>query len=82
LDAQAEQPLRDAKTALQEWAAARGRGAPAYTVLGREGPDHAPVFRVDVAIGPGHHASGEGRSKRDAERAAAHALLDLLGVSL
>jgi dsRNA-specific ribonuclease len=35
-----------------------------------------------VHIGSEHRASGEGRSKRDAERAAAHALLDQLGVSL
>lgn len=82
LDAQAEQPLRDAKTALQEWAAARGRGTPAYQVLGREGPDHAPVFRVDVRVGAELRASGEGRSKREAERAAALALLMELGVSL
>lgn len=82
LDAQAEQPLRDAKTALQEWAAAGGRGVPVYVVLGRDGPDHAPLFRVEVQIGAAHRASGEGRSKRDAERAAAHALLDQLGVSL
>jgi len=33
---------RDAKTALQEWAQAKGKGLPRYAELSREGPDHAP----------------------------------------
>jgi len=40
--------MRDAKTKLQEWAQSpdRGRGnaAPVYTLVGRDGPDHAPHF--------------------------------------
>ncbi len=40
--------LRDAKTTLQEWAQGMGLPPPAYTVTGRSGPDHAPVFTVTV----------------------------------
>jgi ribonuclease-3 len=69
---------RDAKTRLQEWSQGRGRGesgAPAYSLVGREGPDHAPRFVVQVAV-PGHEpAQGAGASKREAEQAAAAALL-------
>ena len=69
---------RDAKTALQEWAQARRLPLPAYLEVGREGPPHAPVFVVDVAVEG--HAPGRGRggSKREAERLAAEALLERL----
>lgn len=75
--------MRDAKTALQEWAQSRKsktRAAPVYRVVGREGPDHAPFFAVEVSV-PGEAPEiGEGRSKREAEQAAAKAMLDRLGL--
>jgi ribonuclease-3 len=67
---------QDPKTALQEWAAARGFGAPNYRVVLRAGPDHAPHFTVEVSVDKVGAASGAGGSKREAERAAARALLD------
>lgn len=68
--------MRDAKTALQEWAQARSsREAPSYKLVGREGPDHAPRFVVEVAINGEGAAVGEGNSKREAEQAAARAML-------
>ena len=39
---------RDAKTQLQEWAQARGLSPPRYVEKGRSGPDHAPVFTIEV----------------------------------
>jgi ribonuclease-3 len=43
--------------------------------VGREGPDHAPRFAVEVSI-PGQGAEiGQGSSKREAEQAAAGAML-------
>lgn len=69
------QPPRDAKTALQEWAQARGLPLPAYTEIAREGPDHEPHFTVEVAVEDQGVARGEGRSKRLAEQAAAERLL-------
>ena len=72
---------RDAKTSLQEWAQARRLPLPAYREVGREGPPHAPVFVVDVAI-KGHEPSrGRAGNKREAERLAAAALLERLGAS-
>jgi ribonuclease-3 len=66
---------RDAKTALQEWAQARGQQPPAYVELGRDGPDHAPVFTVEVRMDDGAAAQARAGSKRQAEQAAAKALL-------
>ncbi len=62
------------KSQLQEWAAANNRRAPAYEVLDRAGPGHAPQFTVRVTVGPAE-ASATGGSKQEAETAAAAALL-------
>jgi ribonuclease-3 len=77
LDSQVVAP-RDPKTALQEWVQARRLALPAYREVGREGPAHAPVFVVDVAITGHEPARGRGGSKREAERLAALALLEAL----
>ena len=69
---------RDPKTELQEWAQARRLPLPKYREIGREGPVHAPVFVVDVAVKGHEPAHGRGGSKREAERLAAAALLDQL----
>ncbi len=68
-------PPQDAKTALQEWAQARGLPLPAYREIGREGPPHDPVFNVEVEVAETGQESGTGRSKRLAEQAAATSLL-------
>jgi ribonuclease-3 len=70
---------RDPKTALQEWAQARGQPPPAYLDLDREGPDHAPVFSVEARLADGRAAAGRASSKRAAQQAAAEALLRDLG---
>lgn len=75
LDQQVAAPV-DAKTALQEWAQARGLRPPAYVLVAREGPDHAPSFRVAAELENGLRATGDGAAKRAAEQAAAKALLD------
>lgn len=77
--------MRDAKTALQEWAQARKRGGrttPVYRLIKREGPDHAPRFWVEVSVAGEQPEIGEGSSKRDAEQAAASALLSRLRESV
>lgn len=73
-------PLRDAKTALQEWAHQRGAPTPAYAEISRAGPDHAPEFEIEVAVGKLKPARGRGRSKREAEQEAAAAVLRREGV--
>jgi ribonuclease III len=71
---------RDPKTELQEWAHQAAGAAPVYTLDGREGPDHDPVFTVSVRVGSYSPSAGTGRSKREAEQAAAMALLLREGV--
>ncbi|MGB5870381.1 MAG: ribonuclease III [Albidovulum sp.] len=66
---------RDAKTALQEWAQARGLPPPTYTEVGRHGPDHQPIFTVEVKLATGEAESAEAGAKRQAEQTAAKALL-------
>jgi len=66
---------RDAKTALQEWAQARGMPPPAYNEAAREGPDHQPVFTVQVQLDTGEFEVAKAGAKRQAEQQAARALL-------
>ena len=74
--------LRDAKSALQEWSQGpKGpRAIPNYRIAEREGPDHAPSFKVEVKIGKLDPVVGEGATKRDAEQDAARRMLTHLGV--
>ncbi len=69
--------MRDAKTALQEWAQARKSSA-VYKLAGREGPDHAPRFKVEVSVAGFGAAIGEGGSKREAEQDAAKKMIERL----
>ncbi len=66
---------RDAKTAMQEWAQAQGLQPPRYVEVSREGPDHAPVFTIAAQLTTGAAAQATAKSKRQAEQAAAAALL-------
>ncbi len=66
---------RDVKSALQAWAQGQGRPLPVYTVVSRDGPDHAPRFTVQVTVEGAEPVLAEGRSRQDAEKAAATALL-------
>jgi ribonuclease-3 len=68
----------DPKTQLQEWAAAHGRPAPAYRVLERAGPAHAPKFTLEVAVAGETPQSATAGQVRSAEKAAALALLKRL----
>jgi ribonuclease-3 len=73
-------PLRDPKSALQEWAQGRGLPPPTYTIVEQKGPDHAPKFRVMVKVKGAESEFGLGPSKRIAEQAAARSLLLREGV--
>mgnify|MGYP006289587293 FL=1 len=66
---------RDPKTALQEWAQARGMPPPAYEEVARTGPDHAPEFTIRARLRDGAEAQARANSKRAAEQQAARALL-------
>ncbi|MEE8271237.1 MAG: ribonuclease III [Alphaproteobacteria bacterium] len=73
-----ERPPQDAKTALQEWAQARGLPLPRYQTVSRSGPDHAPLFEISVEVAGRPAVSASGSSKRAAEQQAAVRLLDAL----
>ncbi len=70
-----EQDARDPKTALQEWAQARGLPPPAYIELSRTGPDHAPHFTIEARLTSGDTEMASAGSKRQAEQVAARDLL-------
>jgi ribonuclease III len=76
-----EGPPRDPKTALQEWAQARGLALPAYELVETSGPDHAPLFTVAASVAGGNHATATASSKRVAEAKAAALLLEQLAVA-
>ncbi|MBX4336067.1 ribonuclease III [Bartonella raoultii] len=71
---------RDAKTELQEWAHVQGGVQPHYRVIKRSGPDHDPVFMVEVSILGFTPEVGLGNSKRCAERMAAEKILRREGI--
>jgi ribonuclease-3 len=73
-------PLRDAKTALQEWAHRRGADLPVYKETARTGPDHAPKFTIEVHVEGVPPSTGHGASKRAAEQDAAADMLVAHGV--
>ena len=70
--------LQDAKTALQEWAAAKKKHL-RYVEIGQSGPEHAPHFIIEAHVEGFEPVRGEGSSKRDAQRAAAEAFLKARG---
>ena len=73
-----EADARDAKTSLQEWAQARRLSPPKYELVKRDGPDHAPVFTIKAVLDNGETEVATAGSKRQAEQAAAKALLTRL----
>lgn len=74
LDAEEEKTgSRDYKTALQELVQRESGQVLEYRLTGSTGPDHAKVFQVAVDLNGAPIGSGEGRSKKEAEQAAAKA---------
>ncbi len=72
-------PGKDPKTRLQEWLQGRQRPLPTYELVSESGDDHAKVFRVSCSIvDPSLASEGEGTSRRNAEQAAAAALIEKL----
>ena len=60
----------DWKTSLQELSAEHGLGVPDY-VIEDDGPDHLKTFTAQVRVGEELYGNGMGRSKKEAEQAAA-----------
>jgi ribonuclease-3 len=66
---------RDSKSAFQEFAQAKYGMTPKYVTVRAEGPDHDKHFVVAVSVGDVEIAQGEGKSKQEAEQAAAEKAL-------
>ena len=65
------QGLKDPKSALQEKTQETLRESPVYKVTKEEGPDHDKLYKVGVYVGEELLAEGLGKSKQEAEKAAA-----------
>lgn len=66
---------QDPKTELQEWVQARGFPLPEYEIVSRTGPDHAPVFEVEVRVQGCDPVLADGNSRRQAEKEGARRVL-------
>ncbi len=62
---------RDFKTLLQEYSQSRFAITPVYRIVHESGPDHEKVFEAEVLLNSEHVGYGRGRSKKEAEQAAA-----------
>jgi ribonuclease-3 len=74
----ANRSYQDAKSRFQELAQEKRGTTPAYETLSEVGPDHDKRFTVGVFIGSSEIARGEGKSKQEAEQAAAEAGLSAM----
>jgi ribonuclease III len=72
--------LTNPKSALQEWALSHGKPLPTYRIVERTGSDHAPTFTVEASVAGYAPLTAQGRSRQDAEKAAAIGLLQREGV--
>jgi ribonuclease-3 len=72
----ADTELKDDKTRLQDLAQTRLGKTPLYRTVSTEGQSHEPRFIVEVVLGDLVAGSGEGRTKRQAEQAAAKRALE------
>jgi ribonuclease-3 len=61
----------DYKSKLQEWTQAELKVTPCYRLISADGPDHAKCFHVEVEVSELVWGHGTGKSKKEAEQAAA-----------
>ncbi|HCP24831.1 MAG: ribonuclease III [SAR202 cluster bacterium] len=68
-------PPENPKSRLQEMVQGQGMEPPKYRLVSSEGPDHGPVFTVEVLVNDQVVGAGSGGKKSDAESAAARSAL-------
>ncbi len=68
------------KSILLEYSQAKGKGSPHYVLKSQEGPDHQKLFTVEVFVQEQSLGKGKGRSKKEAEQAAAKEALERLEI--
>ena len=69
----------DSKTKLQEYSLKKYKKLPTYKFSKQTGPQHSPIFRVEVEIPDSKKFSASGNSKKNAQQNAAKKLLIELG---
>ena len=77
-EGEVQRPMQDSKGQLQELLQKDGGDTPTYQITGTSGPPHAPVFEAAVFRGGKEIGRGTGRTKKQAEQAAALAALKAL----
>ena len=65
----------DPKSKLQEWSLKTNNILPVYEVKKKEGPDHNPIFTVNLKLNGKIRSIGVGKNKQDAEIMAAEKAL-------
>jgi ribonuclease-3 len=73
------QDWRDPKTVLQELRQAKHLAAPVYRVVAEQGRPHDRTFAIEVLLDGQCAGSGVGKSKKEAQQAAAEAALAQIG---
>ena len=74
-------PMQDSKGALQEFLQKDGGTTPVYETIGQSGPPHDRVFEAAVSRDGRELGRGSGRTKKQAEQAAALDALRRLGAA-
>lgn len=70
--------VEDCKTELQELVQKKSGQSLSYELLSESGPDHDKTFTSQVSLNGRPIGSGSGRTKKEAEQAAARAALEAL----
>ena len=71
----------DPKTKLQEYSLKKFKKLPIYKMFKQTGPNHNPVFRVEVQISNSKKYLGFGKSKKLAQKSAASKLIKSLNLN-
>lgn len=75
-DIERQEHLRDYKTMLQEQTQGLYKRAPQYVVVDEQGADHDKTFTIEARLNGVVLGTGEGKSKKQAEQAAAMQALE------
>ena len=70
----------DSKTILQEHSLKKFKELPKYKIYKQTGPQHNPIFKVDVKINNSKSFTANGNSKKSAQQKAAKKLLNFLNI--
>ena len=76
LETEGENFTTDYKTTLQEIVQQQGGQPIEYRIVAESGPDHRKVFDVEVCLDGARAGQGSGRTKKEAEQAAARVALE------